>query len=260
MLGLHLDMEEEYKKYFEEIEFRIYKGNPKIISALLGVRYSLFIISIIMAVLYTLHYLKIDPEDKTIEHKLIMILGFSLILFNDPFYGVVLKKPNSFWFFLNTLFVVQFVSYCLFFWLVMAKRIAKNEVTRETRFLTKREILIAVFLFVFLLIPSLLYNLREKYHPAYYNELNMGLEFVVFLVTILLMLVVYWVFIIYYSCFAISRSKKLLKRHKFYLCFSLATIIYFFLIFVTGFYHYLDPQPGKTIVYFISTNFYVFLF
>lgn len=63
------------------------------------------ILSLITACLYLYHYLKIDKDNRTFEHTMIVILGFSVILFNDPLIGNTLVNPTEGSIIVSTLFI-----------------------------------------------------------------------------------------------------------------------------------------------------------
>ena len=254
-----LDIEEENKKFLDAFSFTIYKGNNKVIDAVLGVRYTFFALSLIMFGIYAYNYIKIAKDYRTFEHHVIFILSISLIFFNDPFIAIILKNPLSkFWSILSTFFVTQFVCLLFYFFLILAKRYDKEEKTVYTKQRSLREIIAVSVVFVFLLVAACIYNVDKDSHPGYFKE-NESIFFLVLIVITALLVLAYWIITLFVICKAISNFKKLLIRQKFLMVISLIALIFLVFNIITGYYHHFSLMPGRTIVYFISLNLYVFI-
>ena len=79
--------------------------DSKYTNFLLILRYTCLVWSLIVAVLYLTFYRRIPFQLRTFEHKYIAALVFSLILFNDPFFGISIYSGNAVWAILSTIFV-----------------------------------------------------------------------------------------------------------------------------------------------------------
>lgn len=118
---------------FKAFTFSAVTANSRYTMFLLLLRYSLFIISVLMGSRYFKFYWAMNNFMKTFEHKAIFWLSIFLIFFNDPFYAATILKSNIFFSILSTLFVCVFLSFMILFWIVMLQRIHKEPATPETK-------------------------------------------------------------------------------------------------------------------------------
>lgn len=118
---------------FRAFSFSAVTANSRYTMFLLLLRYSLFLISVLMGSRYFKVYWSMNNFVKTFEHKAIFWLSIFLIFFNDPFYAATILKSNLFFSVLSTLFVCVFISFLILFWIVMLQRIHKEPATPETK-------------------------------------------------------------------------------------------------------------------------------
>ena len=118
---------------FRAFSFSAVTANSRYTMFLLLLRYSLFLISVLMGSRYFKLYWSMNNFVKTFEHRAIFWLSIFLIFFNDPFYAATILKSNLFFSVLSTLFVCVFISFLILFWIVMLQRIHKEPATPETK-------------------------------------------------------------------------------------------------------------------------------
>lgn len=128
------------RAYFESFTFTTVTANSKYTMFLLLLRYSLFIISVLMSSRYFKVYWSLNKLVRTFEHRAIFWLSILLIFFNDPFYAATILKSNLFFSILSTLFVCAFLSYMILFWVIMLQRIHREPATPETKLLDNKSI------------------------------------------------------------------------------------------------------------------------
>lgn len=120
------------------MSFSAVTANSKYTMFLLLLRYSLFIISVLLGTRYLKLYWAMNNFVKTFEHKAICWLSILLIFFNDPFYAATILKANLFFAFLSTLFVCTFITTLVIFWIVMVQRIHQEHATPETKIIKSK--------------------------------------------------------------------------------------------------------------------------
>lgn len=118
---------------FRAFSFSAVTANSKYTMFLLLLRYSLFILSVLMSSRYFKFYWSLNPLVRTFEHKALFWLSTLLIFFNDPFYAATILKSNLFFSILSTLFVCAFLAAMVLFWVVMLQRIHREPATPESK-------------------------------------------------------------------------------------------------------------------------------
>ena len=91
-------------------------------------RYTFFALSSLGLIFYGLFFIRIPKNLRTFEHKYILLLSVSLVIFNDPFYLLTIYKAGPTMAFFSTFFVVQFITFLIIFWVVMIRRRKKLEI------------------------------------------------------------------------------------------------------------------------------------
>ena len=90
------------------------------------------LVSIVALGLYYNNYRQIPEEMVLVEQKLTLWLSVTLVMYNDPFYWLVVYSPNL----LSVLFTAisnNFFNYSLvYFWLVLFERIQKENAQKST--------------------------------------------------------------------------------------------------------------------------------
>lgn len=115
----------ERGKLISSLMLEAYVINPTYYAVFLGVRYSFFALSLTTAIFYLINYGKIPKTLRVFEHHSIVLMLVFLALFNDPLAYVNIVKPSKFSVFVSIFCLTLFVTYLLFFWLVLFE-VAQN--------------------------------------------------------------------------------------------------------------------------------------
>ena len=105
-VDLELEIPEEYTKILKGIIFNAKVVSIKYTNFLITLRYTFFAISILGLIFYSLFFCNIPKNLRTFEHKYIMVLSVSLVVFNDPFYLITIYKAGPAMAFFSSFFVV----------------------------------------------------------------------------------------------------------------------------------------------------------
>lgn len=116
---LMMNLDGEYFNQLDGQLLSVYVVSEKFTRFLIITRYFFFALSTIMLVIYFWFFFRAPKITWTFEHKAIAILSVFLIFFNDPFYYLTVYRPSAFMAVLSSLEVVFFISFLLFFWIVM---------------------------------------------------------------------------------------------------------------------------------------------
>ena len=225
----------------------------------LSVRYAFLIFSLISGAIYTIFYCAKSASARTFEHKYILALSVSAVLFNDPLYAMTIFEANKFLAVLSALFVVQFISILLFFWLIMFQRMYLEKIKPQTKLINIRNIIILIIFFVCLMISTSTESLVYRFDPSFHIEYDLPVLYkVVFYVTLVLAITI----LVYFGFTAFKIYKawnKIIPRHKFFFLFSIYFMIVLLFYSVAGLYQSYDSHGARLIVLFGIFNYYVFV-
>lgn len=93
--------------------------NPTYYAVFLGVRYSFFALSLTTAIFFLINYSKIPKTLRVFEHHAVVFMLIFLALFNDPLAYLNVVKPSKFSVFVSIFCITLYVTFLLFFWLVL---------------------------------------------------------------------------------------------------------------------------------------------
>ena len=117
----------EKGKVISSLTLEAFVLNPRYYAVFLGVRYSFFALSLTTAIFYLINYSKVPRALRVfVQHAIVLMLMF-LALFNDPLAYLNVVKPSRFSVFVSIFCLVMFVTYILFFWLVLFEVVMNNE-------------------------------------------------------------------------------------------------------------------------------------
>lgn len=123
---------------FKSFSFNAKTVNPKYTMFMTVLKYSMFFISLIMTIIYSKFYTRLNPFIQTFEHKAIFLLSLNLLFLNDPFCIFALKFPNVIFSILSSFVCSIFISGLIVFWTVMLRRIHREATTPETKLATDK--------------------------------------------------------------------------------------------------------------------------
>ena len=161
-----------FEGIIESMKFYMYTSNPEYTFYLLGLRYSLLLVSIIGLISYFFFFKNLQPSNRTFEHKYILVLSIALIALNDPFYALTVFHNSPQLTTLSTISVSLFISLLLFFWMVMFPRINYEHNKISTGFASVMTIAVAFVLFIFLTMLLLIHSVYSRYNPSIHWEVK----------------------------------------------------------------------------------------
>ena len=82
---------------------------------------------------------------------MIIVLSLLLIFFNDPIYAATILVPNRATSFISTVFLVNFVTYLMLFWMVTSERMASEGDQMITLSFKKYKFILALVLWIFMI-------------------------------------------------------------------------------------------------------------
>lgn len=120
--------------------------------------------------IYFLHYWRNKNQTNNREHKLILILSFSLILFNDPFMTATLINSSTFWIMLSSLNISQFLYFLIFFWTIMFLVISGNEKIIQQRIGIVSILAVSGLTFVVFYAFNIYHSLLNRFSLTYQED------------------------------------------------------------------------------------------
>lgn len=133
-ISIQITNNRQLSQYMTGLRLENYQINSNFYAAFLGVKYTFFAISMVVFCFYTFTYAKTPKSLRVFEQDAILLLILFLILFNDPLVYINVVKPSKFSVFLSILCTVMFVSYIVYFWMVLFEVCSQlvSEFTRKT--------------------------------------------------------------------------------------------------------------------------------
>lgn len=166
LLEIDIFIDPAFTNLIDGIVFDGKTQNSEFTNYLIIFRYLWFGISILALMVYSCFYCKSTKSNLTFEHHFIMILSVSLVFFNDPFFAATLFKPSVTLAVLSTIFVVQFVSLLVFFWVVMWRRMHLEPVSQTTNQSGVLPISISLLFFILLAVAGCLASVYSRFEPG----------------------------------------------------------------------------------------------
>lgn len=167
--SVNFALDSAVKPMFQSFDFFMYTSNPDYTMYQLFLRYSLVLVSFVSLVTYAIFYVNLLERNRTFEHKYILFLAVTLVLFNDPFYVISLFYGSVPVYLFQNIQMSLFLAYIVHFWMVMLQRIHRERNQSETAFMNCSTL---VFSFVTFIITCFALSIQNVY--CYYNP---GLHF-----------------------------------------------------------------------------------
>lgn len=149
-----VEMDDILANIVDEVFFFMYTSNPNYTTYLIVLRYTLLLISMIGLISFGCFYRGIQNQNKTFEHKYILILSIALVLFNDPLYALTTYYGSITLAVFSTIHVSMFFAFIIFFLMVMFPRMnfELNKITSEMVSCTNVFFGLLIFIFITLLL------------------------------------------------------------------------------------------------------------
>lgn len=187
-IEIQLNIETSHLSLVDGISFRIRSQNPEFTRFLVTFRYVWLGISILSLIAYFWFYCRAGIKKMTFEHNFILILSISLVFFNDPIFGATLFKPSIAGAVLSTLFVTQFISLLIVFWIIMWRRMHLESVSISTNQIGLIPLFLGLLVFVLLSVAGCVASVYSRFEPgvhantSYINKKSNSLSSVYILV------------------------------------------------------------------------------
>lgn len=264
----------DYKNYMIEIEFEqdstlntMVDGmsfgarlqNPKFLAFLIVFRYIMFGISVVVLAAYAAFYCRTPAHQLTFEHRFIMLLAVSLVIFNDPIFAVTIFKPSIAAASFSTIFVAQFLGLLVTFWVAMWRRMHREPVNRLTRQADWLAWLLGFLVFAMLTIAGAAASVYTRLDPGVHVYAKRPILHSVFLYMTVALCVILIIGLFYHSYKIYTAWNQVIARHRFFFQWSLMFIIVLFALLASGMYQSYDMNGVQVLLLFLICNFYVLM-
>lgn len=199
-------------------------------------RYTFFALSSLGLIFYGLFFIRIPKNLRTFEHKYILLLSVSLVIFNDPFYLLTIYKAGPTMAFFSTFFVVQFITFLIIFWVVMIRRIHKEPVRVGTKLLDRYSLIIGSIGFILYLVTGMIASMVYRFNPGFHANTEFPTIYRVFVVLLILYCVILIILLLFNTFKIFKTWKKNIPRHKIFFTLSFYFFFAMFLISLSGYY------------------------
>ena len=258
-VDLELEIPSEYNNILKGILFDAKVVSIGYTNFLIILRYTFFAISVMGLIFYAMFFLQIPKNLRTFEHKYIFVLSVSLVIFNDPFYLLTIYKAGPAMAFFSTLFVVQFVTFLIVFWVVMIRRIHREPVRVGTKLLDRYSLAIGVVGFVLYMVTGIIASMVYRFNPGFHADTDYPKVYKVFVILLILFCVILIILLLYNTFKIFKTWKKNIPRHKVFFTVSFYFFFAMFLISIAGFYQSYDSNGVKILLLIFLNNFYILL-
>jgi hypothetical protein len=141
-------------------------SNPAFTTFLLALRYTLVSLSIVSLLIYAVCFFRSPAHIRTFEHRFILLLSATLVLFNDPLYAVTILKSNQLSAILSTVFVTSFVCLLVFFWMIMVRRIHIEPSSVHTSLIKVYSVSLGALFFAIITVPGIIASIYTRFNPS----------------------------------------------------------------------------------------------
>jgi len=195
------------------------------------------------------------------EQKAILVLLATLILYNDPFYGLTFIAKGWFFEFLNSVFETLFVSLILLFWLIIIDKIRLDQLRLEPSVTHIVQLLVVGVYSILTLILFAWARIRASQDPVYSDRDGItGMLILFWFISIMYGAIIIWLIVLIVMTVPVVNQKKyLLNRFVF---IGIPTILCIFSVIIGIFTGTLGPfnRDSLGLVYFLTLyNVYTFL-
>lgn len=262
----------DHRNYLIEIEFdvdptlnslvdgMVFQGrtqNPKFTQFLIIFRYVLLGVSVLALLVYMVFYCRIPLSQYTFEHKAILLLSLSLVLFNDPIFAVTIFRPTIGAASVSTIFVMQFVGLLVWFWVAMWRRMHREAVNRNTKQADWVAWLLGFLVFAMLTIACAAGSVYTRLNPGFHAYARRPILYSVFLYLTVALCVLLVIGLFFHSFKIYERWNQVIPRHRFFFQWSLMMVVIMFALLASGMYQSYDMNGVQLMVLFLVCNFYI---
>jgi len=226
---------------------------------LFGLRYTFLCVSMITVAIYLYRMRNLRAfSDWVIEQKAILVLSFLLILFNNPFYALVILVPGEASFFFSTLFTVNFCIYLYGFWWTTYQRIRLENQQKATKTLTIWKGIFLLLLWVFVLTSLCLLNHFYLEDPGFDFDTEYQKTYLAFLIIAMLFCAFAALALLREIIYIFMNFKTRIWRQKLLFALSSFFIFAFFVFIFSGSFSSFNDNGSRVLLSIGIMNLYVF--
>lgn len=231
--------------------------NPKFTSFLIIFRYVLLGLSFLALLVYMVFYCRVPLSQITFEHKAILLLSFSLFLFNDPIFALTIFKPTIGAAAVSTIFVMQFIGFLVWFWVAMWRRMHRETVNRTTNQADWIAWGLGFLVFGMLTVACAAGAVYTRLDPGVHIYARRPIVYSVFLYLTVALCVLLIIGLFFHSFKIYERWNQVIPRHRFFFQWSLMMVVIMFAILASGMYQSYDMNGVQLMILFLVCNFYI---
>jgi len=224
---------------------------------LLALRYTCLGLSLIVAIYYWFQLRKMRGEKLVFEQKYIRVLGFLLILFNDPIYASTILHPTLASAVFSCMFIITFVCGLLLFWIAAFQRVYRESTQVKSKALSWPKLVYIFFLWLFSVVAYCILARQFLKDPSFDFNDEYEKSFMAFKILMIILLAIGLAWMFYGFAQILKKYNGLIWRHKIFFSFSCYFIFCYFVFMFTGTLNVYNFNGSKVILLFGITNLYV---
>lgn len=233
--------------------------NDKYTTYLMVYRYVLLAISILFCLAYVVFYCKTPKTQITFEHRFILLLSLSVVIFNDPVFAVTIFSPTIAAATFSVIFVMQFVGFLVVFWIVMWRRMHREPVSSSSKEANWMAWLLGFIVFVMLTIAGSAASVYTRIDPGVHPYTSRPVLYSVFLYITVALCAILLIGLLYHSYQIYKSWNQVIARHRFFFQWSLMMVVIMFALLVAGLYTAYSASGIQIMILFLMCNFYVIM-
>lgn len=219
-ITIEIENASDYIDSIEGLYFTAYVVSKEFTQFVLGIRYSFLILSIFCLGIYLWSYLKLPKNIRIFEQKFCLLLGVSLVFFNDPLTALSILNPNGIWLYFSVTFYTFFAAMIHYYWLVMFERIWKENDKRECKTKQAWKLILSALIFVFYEVAGCMIFYMYWNDPSFSPGDDYPSAFIGFVITGISLTGLVYCYLIYSGVMVYTSWKNRLQRHKTFFLFS----------------------------------------
>ena len=219
-------------------------------------KYGFFGLSVVAFIQFLVFSLKIPFSLWSFEAKLLLGLGGSLIVFNEPLLFVTIFFMNPLWSAVSVFCNTQFLAFILIFWLLDLQHYRKS--VYNICYIIIGVLLVSI-LFGLVFTGYLYIHEKLRYDPTYDWQHDLDNEYKEIFFGILLSALVIICWILFLSCRALSQINQLSNRERMMKEFDILMIGFGFVGIAIGAFQPIPKYSSLLLIFESGVNLYVIL-
>ena len=222
----------------------------------LGTKYGFFGLSVIGLAQFVVYSCKIPLSMWSFEAKMVLLIGPSLIVFNEPLLWASIYLMNPFWSAISVFCNAQFIAVLLVFWILGLQQY------RSTRYIVCYlvfEILLISLLFVLIFTAYLYVHDKLRFDPTYDWQHDLSYKYKEIFVGILVVALVIMAWILYLALRALKNVRKATARKRYMMILNVIFIGFGFIGIALGAFQPIPKYSSLLLIFESGFNLYVIL-